>query len=108
MYLLSSSARKAIYIGYVTRYMVVSAHKVDSAYQAESDSSLLKNAQEFVNFCQQYISGKERSQAQIFLDRFFQAFGHEGACAGAHRQRSWRRTPVRGGCGIRSCDRQGE
>ncbi|MEL7409788.1 MAG: type IIL restriction-modification enzyme MmeI, partial [Cyanobacteria bacterium J06558_2] len=35
--------------------------------------------QEFVNFCQQYISGKERSQAQIFLDRFFQAFGYEGA-----------------------------
>ena len=38
-----------------------------------------QNLQEFVNFCQQYISGKERSQAQIFLDRFFQAFGHEGA-----------------------------
>ena len=35
--------------------------------------------QEFVGFCQQYISGKERSQAQIFLDRLFQAFGHEGA-----------------------------
>ena len=38
-----------------------------------------QNLQEFVNFCQQYISGKERSQAQIFLDHFFQAFGHEGA-----------------------------
>ena len=38
-----------------------------------------KNLQEFVNFCQQYISGKERSEAQIFLDRFFQAFGHQGA-----------------------------
>ena len=34
---------------------------------------------EFVNFRLQYISGKERSQAQVFLDRFFQAFGHQGA-----------------------------
>ena len=34
---------------------------------------------EFVNFRLQYISGKERSQAQIFLDKFFQAFGHQGA-----------------------------
>ncbi|WP_019507403.1 DNA methyltransferase [Pleurocapsa sp. PCC 7319] len=34
---------------------------------------------EFVNFRLQYISGKERSQAQVFLDKFFQAFGHQGA-----------------------------
>ncbi|WP_319418895.1 DNA methyltransferase [Pleurocapsa sp. FMAR1] len=34
---------------------------------------------EFVNYRLQYISGKERSQAQLFLDRFFQAFGHQGA-----------------------------
>ena len=33
---------------------------------------------EFVNFRLQYISGKERSSAQVFLDRFFQAFGHQG------------------------------
>lgn len=33
---------------------------------------------EFVNYRLQYISGKERSQAQVFLDRFFQAFGHQG------------------------------
>ena len=32
----------------------------------------------FVNFCSQHISGKERGEAQIFLDRFFQAFGHQG------------------------------
>jgi hypothetical protein len=31
---------------------------------------------EFVNYRLQYITGKERSQAQVFLDRFFQAFGH--------------------------------
>ena len=34
---------------------------------------------EFVNFRLQYISGKERSSAQVFLDKFFQAFGHQGA-----------------------------
>ena len=34
---------------------------------------------EFVNFRLQYISGKERSSAQVFLDRFFRAFGHQGA-----------------------------
>lgn len=35
--------------------------------------------QKFIDYTQQYISGKERQDAQIFLDRFFQAFGHEGA-----------------------------
>ncbi|NJL52628.1 MAG: class I SAM-dependent DNA methyltransferase [Hydrococcus sp. SU_1_0] len=34
---------------------------------------------EFVNYRLQYITGRERSQAQVFLDRFFQAFGHQGA-----------------------------
>ncbi|MFB2818436.1 DNA methyltransferase [Umezakia ovalisporum] len=33
----------------------------------------------FVNFCQQHIKGKEKREAQTFLDRFFRAFGHEGA-----------------------------
>ncbi len=33
---------------------------------------------EFVKYRLQYISGKERQDAQIFLDRFFQAFGHKG------------------------------
>jgi N-6 DNA Methylase len=35
--------------------------------------------QKFVNYCQDYITGDEKGQAQIFLDRFFQAFGYEGA-----------------------------
>lgn len=35
--------------------------------------------QEFVNFRLQYITGEERKQAQIFLERFFQAFGHQGS-----------------------------
>ncbi|MGL4499745.1 MAG: type IIL restriction-modification enzyme MmeI, partial [Planktothrix sp.] len=35
--------------------------------------------QRFVDYCQQYITGDEKGQAQIFLDGFFQAFGYEGA-----------------------------
>ncbi len=38
-----------------------------------------ESLEKFVNFCQEYISGKERKEAQIFLDRFFQAFGYQGA-----------------------------
>ena len=38
-----------------------------------------ESLQRFVNYCQQYITGDEKGQAQIFLDRFFQAFGYEGA-----------------------------
>lgn len=34
---------------------------------------------EFVTFCQQHIKGLEKQEDKIFLDRFFQAFGHEGA-----------------------------
>jgi hypothetical protein len=33
----------------------------------------------FVQFCQTHITGDEKGEAQIFLDRFFRAFGHEGA-----------------------------
>ncbi|MFM8004110.1 MAG: type IIL restriction-modification enzyme MmeI, partial [Dolichospermum sp.] len=33
----------------------------------------------FVQFCNQHITGQERKEAQTFLDRFFRAFGHEGA-----------------------------
>lgn len=34
---------------------------------------------EFVNFRLQHLKGKEKSEAQTFLDRFFRAFGHPGA-----------------------------
>ncbi|WP_414542490.1 DNA methyltransferase [Nostoc sp. CCY0012] len=33
----------------------------------------------FVSFCQQHITGQEKKEAQTFLDRFFRAFGHDGA-----------------------------
>lgn len=34
--------------------------------------------QAFVEYCQQHIRGDEKSEAQTFLTRFFQAFGHAG------------------------------
>uniref|UniRef100_UPI0003498CF5 type IIL restriction-modification enzyme MmeI n=1 Tax=Geminocystis herdmanii TaxID=669359 RepID=UPI0003498CF5 len=37
------------------------------------------NLEKFITFCQQHITGQERKEAQIFLDRFFQAFGYDGA-----------------------------
>lgn len=37
------------------------------------------NLEKFITFCKQHITGKERKEAQIFLDRFFQAFGYDGA-----------------------------
>lgn len=33
---------------------------------------------EFVGWAQHYITGDEKGQAQIFLDRLFQTFGHPG------------------------------
>ncbi len=33
----------------------------------------------FVTFCKQHIRGSEKAEAQVFLDRFFKAFGHRGA-----------------------------
>ena len=35
----------------------------------------------FVQFCQQHLQGDEKGEAQVFLDRFFQVFGYEGAIA---------------------------
>ena len=47
-----------------------------------------KSLQIFVDFCDQYISGDERGEAQTFLDRFFRAFGHDGALeAGAEYEK---------------------
>ena len=33
---------------------------------------------EFVAWCQKHITGDEKGQAQIFLDRLFQSFGQSG------------------------------
>ena len=41
----------------------------------------------FVNFVSDHLKGDEKGEAQLFLDKFFRAFGHEGAIeAGATRQ----------------------
>ena len=36
------------------------------------------NLQQFVQWSASHITGDEKGQAQIFLDRLFQAFGHPG------------------------------
>lgn len=38
-----------------------------------------ESLQKFVSFVQQHIKGDEKGESQNFLDRFFRAFGHEGA-----------------------------
>ncbi|MFM6333916.1 MAG: type IIL restriction-modification enzyme MmeI, partial [Dolichospermum sp.] len=42
-------------------------------------SATPESLSKFVQFCNQHITGQERKEAQTFLDRFFRAFGHEGA-----------------------------
>jgi hypothetical protein len=37
-----------------------------------------ESLQKFVSYCQQHLTGDEKGESQTFLDRFFQAFGHEG------------------------------
>ena len=37
-----------------------------------------ESLQKFVRYCQQHLKGDEKGESQNFLDRFFQAFGHEG------------------------------
>ncbi len=55
----------------------------------------------FVIFCQQHITGDEKGEAQIFLDRFFQAFGHEGAIeAGATYEKRVKKGSKKGNTGF--------
>jgi SAM-dependent methyltransferase len=42
-------------------------------------STTPESLHKFVKFCEQHIKGEETKEAQTFLDRFFRAFGHEGA-----------------------------
>jgi hypothetical protein len=41
-------------------------------------ASISDGLQAFISYCNQHIRGDEKSEAQTFLTRFFQAFGHEG------------------------------
>lgn len=57
--------------------------------------------QQFVQFCQAHISGDEKGEAQVFLDRFFRAFGHEGALeAGATYEKRIRKGSKKGKTGF--------
>ncbi|KAM3115760.1 hypothetical protein [Phormidesmis sp. 146-33] len=42
-------------------------------------SATPETLQKFVLFRQQHLKGDEKGEAQVFLDRFFRAFGYEGA-----------------------------
>ena len=55
----------------------------------------------FVTFCQLYVKGEERKEAQTFLDRFFRAFGHEGALeAGASYEEAIKKGSKKGKTGF--------
>jgi hypothetical protein len=38
----------------------------------------LASFEKWYNYRLQHIKGRERSESQVFLDRFFKAFGHQG------------------------------
>jgi hypothetical protein len=41
--------------------------------------SRIVKLQEFVEWCGKHITGDEKGEAQLFLDRLFQAFGQKGS-----------------------------
>ena len=43
----------------------------------------VKAVKEFIEYCDQYIKGDEKGEAQIFLDRFFTALGYPAGLKGA-------------------------
>ena len=56
--------------------------------------------QAFVQFCQT-LKGDEKSESQTFLDRFFRAFGHEGAIeAGAEFEDRLKKASAKGKMGF--------
>jgi len=55
----------------------------------------------FVSFCKLHITGQEKKEAQTFLDRFFRAFGHEGALeAGAKYEEAIKKGSKKGKTGF--------
>jgi hypothetical protein len=56
--------------------------------------------QAFVTFCQR-LKGDEKGESQAFLDRFFRAFGHEGAIeAGAEFEDHLKKASAKGKMGF--------
>jgi hypothetical protein len=52
---------------------------------------------DFVRYRRQYLSGDEKGEAQVFCDRLFRAFGHEGVRkAGATLQMRLKKNDVKG------------
>lgn len=49
-----------------------------TAYQHPMTTTA-QRLQEFARFVQTHLKGDEKGESQIFLDKFFRAFGHEGA-----------------------------
>ena len=45
--------------------------------------TLRENLQGFVAWAKAYVRGDEKGEAQIFLDRLFEALGHDGGCRAA-------------------------
>ena len=60
-----------------------------------------ESLQKFVRYCQQHLKGDEKGESQNFLDRFFQAFGHEGAIeAGATLEERVKKGSKKGNTGF--------
>ncbi len=57
--------------------------------------------QDFVRYVQDHIRGDEKSEAQSFLNRWFRAFGHEGAIeAGAQLESRLKKGSAKGNMGF--------
>lgn len=60
-----------------------------------------ESLQKFIDFCKEHITGQERKEAQTFLDRFFKAFGYEGALeAGAKYEEAIKKASQKGKTGF--------
>lgn len=60
-----------------------------------------ESLEKFVRYCQQHLKGDEKGESQNFLDRFFQAFGHEGAIeAGATLEQRVKKGSKKGNTGF--------
>jgi hypothetical protein len=69
--------------------------------QSKMVSATPESLDKFVNFCKQHIKGQEKKEAQTFLDRFFRAFGHEGALeAGASYEEAIKKGSKKGKTGF--------
>jgi SAM-dependent methyltransferase len=64
-------------------------------------SATPESLQKFIDFCKEHITGQEKKEAQTFLDRFFKAFGYEGALeAGAKYEEAIKKGSQKGKTGF--------